>query len=284
MVGAWNPPMTVIPSPVHAIATFCLAAFGGMASPAAVADLVGKSVRCGNVECGQMVIKVYERFEDGDASPAFERKGVSIRGRFRLGTDRTTNFRFLQAFTQYRQDDVRWIRDPAVALPPSHIDPPPFGQRLSVLDRQHRFVRVDRTFDAMPWYDDTGEFPRYEDFPRAFLADARKYGTVTMHFETWLVCVIDDHPGRDAERVADDHYEVAALVGWRWGYDIVHQDVGRIGIDELADYTFTVQPLTFVEVPTDEFRTALVARFGSDAQDGFDITFGDCERCFAGSR
>ena len=130
----------------------------------------------------------------------------------------------------------------------------------------------------------SGEFPLYEDFPRAFLADARRYSTVTMHFETWLVCVIDEHPGRDADRVADDHYEVAALVGWRWGFDIAYEDVGRIGVDEPADYTFTVRPLTFVEGPTDEFRAALATPYGSEVQDVFDITFGDCERCFASTR
>jgi hypothetical protein len=269
--------------PIVAISVV-LAAAAGFTPTTAVAETVGRSVRCGSVECGQMVIRVYERFEDGDALPAFERKGVSIRGRFRPGADRTTNFRFLQAFTQYRQDDVRWLRDPAVPLPPAHIDPPPFGQRLSVLDRRNKFVRVDRVFDAMPWYDDAGEFPLYEDLPRAFLADARKHGAVTMHFETWLVCVIDERQGRDADRVSDDRYEVAALVGWRWGYDIVHHDVGRIGVDELDDYTFTVRPLTFIDAPTAEFRTALAAPYGRDAQDGFDITLGECQRCFEASR
>lgn len=282
--------MRAVPSRARAVAgvsvswsVLCLVLFVGTASCIA-AEPVGRSVRCGNVDCGQMLIQAYSRFEDGDASPAFERKGISIRGRFRRGIDRAGSYRFLQAFTQYRQDDVRWIRDPAVVLPPVHIDPPPFGQRLSVLDRRNKFVRVDRTFDAMPWYDDTGEFPLYEDFPRAFLADARKYGTITMHFETWLVCVIDEHQGADTDRVADDHYEVAALVGWRWGYDIAYEDAGRIGVDELSDYTFTVRPLTFVDAPTDEFRAALATPYGSDVQDVFDITFGDCERCFATSR
>jgi hypothetical protein len=261
-----------------------LAMFAGIAATSACAEPVGRPVRCGNIDCGQMVIGVYERFEDGDALPTFERKGVSIRGRFRPGADRTTNFRFLQAFTQYRQDDVRWIRDPAVPLPPAHLDPPPFGQRLSALDRRNKFVRMDRVFDAMPWYDDVGEFPLYEDFPRAFLADARKYGAVRMHFETWLVCVIEDRQGADANRVSDDRYEVAALVGWRWGYDIVHHDVGRVGVDEMADYTFTVRSLTFIDAPTDEFRAALVAPYGGDVQDGFDITLGDCQRCFGSSR
>jgi hypothetical protein len=105
------------------------AAFASVMSTSAVADPVGRAVRCGSIDCGQMVIRVYERFEDGDALPAFERKGVSIRGRFRPGADRTTNFRFLQAFTQYWQDDVRWLRDPAVSLPPAHIDPPPLRAR-----------------------------------------------------------------------------------------------------------------------------------------------------------
>jgi hypothetical protein len=277
--------MTVIPGRVRAIGATMLALLLGTAASAAVAEVVGSvPVRCGDVECGSMVIHRYARFDDGDALPAFERKGVSIRGRFRPGAHRIANLHFLQAFTQYRQDDVRWIRDPTVALPAAHIDPPPFGQRLSVLDRRHRFVRVDRVFDALPWYDDAGEFPIYEDVPTAFLADARKYGAVTMHFETWLVCVVDERPGRDADRVADDRYEVAALAGWRWGFDIVHKDEGRIGVDELADYTFTVLPLTFIEVPTKAFRTALASPFGGVVQDGFDITLGECERCFAATR
>lgn len=275
--------MTVAPS--RACSSLVgLALVWGSATADAGAETVGKPVRCGDVECGQMLIQVYDRFEDGDDTPAFERKGVSIRGRFRRSNDRIGNLRFLQAFTQYRQDDVRWIRDPSVPLPPAHIDPPPFGQRLSVLDRRNKFVRVDRVFDALPWYDDTGEFPLFEDFPRAFLADARKYGRVTMHFETWLVCVIAERPGLDPTRVADDHYEVAALVGWRWGYEITYEDTGRIGVDEPGDYTFTLLPLTFVDGPTDEFRTALTTPYGGNVQDGFDITFGDCDRCLVSSR
>jgi len=235
-------------------------------------------VVCGAVPCGSMEIFWYRGFRDSDPTPGVERAGVNIRGRFRGFREQAREFHFLQAITRFEADDFRWSRDPAVALPPHFIDAPPFGLLHPETDAEGRFRTVEHKFDALPWYDE-GDFPIFDDRPRAFLASARQHGRVTMEFETWLVCVIDARQGPDPARVSDDTYEVAALLGWTWGYDIVHRDVGEPGVDEFEDYTFSVRPVRYVARPSGAFEAALGATLGRAVTDRFDIRLGDPARC-----
>ncbi|MEI7970434.1 MAG: hypothetical protein WCJ69_15730 [Betaproteobacteria bacterium] len=235
-------------------------------------------VACGGVPCGSMEIFWYREFRDSDPTPGVERAGVNIRGRFRGFREQAREFHFLQAITRFEADDFRWSRDPAVALPRQFVDAPPFGLRHPEADAEGHFRTVEHRFDALPWYDE-GEFPLFDDRPRAFLASARSHGRVTMEFETWIVCVIDARPGPDPARVSDDAYDVAALLGWTWGYDIVHRDVGEPGVDEFEDYTFSIRPLRYVAQPSAAFEAALGATLGDAVTDRFDIRLGDPTRC-----
>lgn len=237
-----------------------------------------RPVQCGPVACGSMEITWYRRFQDEDASPSQERNGVNIRGRFRGLRDQAREFHFLQVLTRFDADDFRWSRDPGIPLPARFVDPPPFGLLHPESDAQGRFRSVAHKFDALPWYDE-GDFPLFEDHPRVFLADVRAHGTAAMEFETWLVCVISSSQGPDRDRVEDDAYEVAALVGWTWGYAITWRDVGQIGVDEFEDYTFTLKPLRLVTQPSAAFEGALGATLGSGVTDRFDIRLGDAQRC-----
>jgi hypothetical protein len=225
-----------------------------------------------------MEIAWYRRFLDGDSTPAFERQGVNIRGRFRGFREQAREFHYLQVITRFEAGDFRWSREPAVRLPLRFVDAPPFGMQQHAVDAQGRFHTVMRSFDALPWYDE-GEFPVFDDRPRAFLASARRHGVVAMEFETWLVCVIDARSGPDPERVSDDRYEVAALIGWSWGYEIVHEDRGAVGVDELEDYTFNLLPMRILGAPTDAFEAGLGATLGGRETDRFHILLGDPARC-----
>lgn len=237
-----------------------------------------RAVDCGDVRCGSMEISWYRRFRDGDAAPTHERYGVNIRGRFRGFRDQSREFHYLQVITRFEADDFRWSRDPGVPLPAAFLDPPPFGLQHPETDADDRFLTVVHRFDALPWYDE-GDFPLFEDQPRAFLASARQHGTVRMEFETWLVCVISSNQGADRERVDDDRYEVAALIGWTWGYAIAWTDAGQPGVDEFEDYRFDMLPLRFVTRPSEAFQTGLGAPFGSARTDRFDIRLGQAQQC-----
>lgn len=237
-----------------------------------------RPVQCGPVPCGSMEISWYRRFQDEDATPSQERNGVNIRGRFRGLRDQAREFHFLQVPTRFDADDFRWSRDPGIPLPAQFVDPPPFGLIHPESDAESRFRSAEHKFDALPWYDE-GDFPLFEDHPRVFLANARARGATTMEFETWLVCVISSSQGPDRDRVGDDAYEVAALVGWTWGYAITWRDVGQIGVDEFEDYTFTLQPLRLVTQPSEAFEGALGATLGGVVTDRFNIRLGDAQEC-----
>lgn len=249
----------------------------GDADPAArFPRLVG--VKCGERECGTMVISRYHHFRDGDRTPAYERNGAIIRGRFRAVEGSAVEFHYLQVLTHFQGEDFRWTRDPSVPLPVRYVDPPPFGTRQLESDAQGAFRDVDHDFDALPWFDEN-DFPTYVDQPRAFLASARRYGAVSMQFETWLVCVIASEAGPDPESVSDDRYEVAALLGWKWGFDIIHRDGGQAGVDRLADYTYVLAPFQFVTTPSDDFKAGLDGAVGDKVTERFHIRFGDSARC-----
>lgn len=237
-----------------------------------------RPVQCGPVPCGSMEISWYRRFQDEDATPSQERNGVNIRGRFRGFREQRREFHYLQVLTRFEADDFRWSRDPGVPLPARFVDPPPFGMQHPESGTDGRFRSVEHKFDALPWYDE-GDFPLFEDRPRVFLASARARGTATMEFETWLVCVISSSHGPDRDRVGDDAYEVAALVGWTWGYTITWRDVGQLGVDEFEDYTFTMQPLGLVTQPSEAFEAALGTTLGGAVTDRFDIRLGDAQQC-----
>lgn len=250
----------------------------GAADTAAIHQPQIRPVHCGPVLCGSMEISWYRRFQDEDATPSQERNGVNIRGRFRSPRDQTREFHYLQVLTRFEADDFRWSRDPSVPLPARFVDPPPFGMQHPQTDTEGRFRSVEHKFDALPWYDE-GDFPLFEDRPRVFLASARAHGTATMEFETWVVCVISSSQGSDRDRVSDDAYEVAALVGWTWGYAVTWRDVGQLGVDEFEDYTFTMQPLRLVTQPSDAFVAALATTLGGAVTDRFNIRLGDAQQC-----
>jgi hypothetical protein len=258
-----------------------VAGFGALVAPRALAEEPASWIRpvwCGATLCGSMEVSWYRSFADGDATPEFERQGVNIRGRFRGVREQAREFHYLQVLTRFEADDYRWSRDASARLPTRFVDPPPFGMRQPAVDGTGRFRPAVREFDALPWFDDR-EFPVFDDRPRAFLASARRHGIVVMEFETWLVCVIDARPGPDPERVGDDRYEVGALIGWVWGYEIRHHDRGEPGVDELEDYAFTRLPLRVVSQPSEAFVEGLGTTLGGRETDRFDIRLGDTARC-----
>lgn len=260
--------------------------FAGLAPSACAADSAStstfvpqiRSVICDGKLCGSMEISWYRKFQDGDAAPGLERNGVNIRGRFRGFRDQIREFHFLQVLTRFKADDFHWSRDPDAVLPSRFVDVPPFGVRRPETDASGHFRIAEHKFDALPWFDE-GEFPLFDDRPRAFLASARTHGQITMEFETWLVCVISAKEGPDRQRVSDDSYAVAPLIGWTWGYDITYRDVGTSGVDEFEDYTYALLPLRFVPQPSAAFGESLGATMGQTVTDRFDIHLGRAADC-----
>jgi hypothetical protein len=114
------------------------------------------AVKCGERDCGTMVISRYHYFRDGDPTPAYERKGAVIRGRFRPVEGSAIEFHYLQVLTYFKGDDFRWVRDPTVPLPVRYVDPPPFGTRQLASNPRGGFREVDQAFDALPWFDEGG--------------------------------------------------------------------------------------------------------------------------------
>lgn len=280
-------------SSVNAVAKFLAGSIlsvltsGALAAPGD-ADLAGRfprlvDVNCGERSCGTMVISRYHQFRDGDATPAYERNGAVIRGRFRPVAGSSVEFHYLQVMTHFQGDDFRWVRDPSVPLPLRYVDPPPFGTRQLESDAKGAFRDVDHEFDALPWFDEN-DFPSFVDQPRAFLASARRHGAVSMQFETWLVCTIASEQGPDPDHVDDDRYEVGALVGWRWGFDITYQHPDAADGDRLEDYAYVLQPFRFVTTPSAEFEAGLEAVVGDTLTERFHIRLGDSARCVERSR
>jgi hypothetical protein len=106
---------------------------------------------------------------------------------------------------------------------------------------------------------------------------------ISFQFETWLVCVIEDKQGKDKNTAKDDTYKVAPLLGWTWGYDIAYKDQGKIGEDELGDFTVTKKALAFTKVASADWKKAIDKStvYGSPTgtQDFFNVTLGDCTQC-----
>lgn len=240
----------------------------------ALAAVDSKDVMCGKQKCGTMEISTYEKFSSG-TNPATDVGGALIDGKFTASTKGT--FHYLQALTTNTSDAKRWFNDTTVALPVPMVDTPPGGYKSQTFATGK--YDIDDAFDYLPWYDEAGEFPGFHDRP-ALLYQRAKAKDISLQFETWVVCVIEDVPGTEAKVAKDDKYKVAPLLGFSWGFEIKYKDVGVIGTDEAADFSTTLTALKWVAAPTADWKSALGAKYGAGAkQDMFNIALGDCAAC-----
>ena len=251
-----------------------------VASPANADPIEPHDVIChtanGPRDCGTMRITQFDnRRENTEESPNRWLGGAEIRAFF--SSELALDYHYLQAVVTDEADDLRWIHDTSVKLPVEYVDAAPGGFKAQA--NADAGYNVERSFDYRPWYDQ-GDFPSFYDKAMSFMLPAKDQPDkrLSVYFETWLVCVIDEL-FTDNDQAKDDLYKVAPLLGWIWGYVIQYRDVGIIGTDELEDFTFVETALNWIEVPSPQWRDALNARFGANGQDFFRIELGDCEEC-----
>ena len=241
------------------------------------APLESQDVFCNTSKCGTMEFDKYETYTANSGFPSKNwLGGVLIHGTFKQ--ERPANYHYLQSY-KTDADDLRWFGDATVALPQPLLDPPPGGYKIRADATDDKYMK-DNKWDYLPWYDEA-EFPDFYDRPTNYLLNAKKEPdkTVTTTFETWLVCVIEEMLGPNADQAKDDRYKVAPLLGWQWGFDLVYKDVGAIGVDEFADFTVTMKTFNFVKTPTAHWTDALTAKYGKTNQDFWNITTGPCDTC-----
>lgn len=244
------------------------------------APLYSKDVFCGDEKCGTMEIDTYGNEDKVNTALASNKwlGRVEIEGQF--VPLKGVTFHYIQAVKD-EADSFRWINDATVALPQPYLDPPPGGYKAK--PASDGGYTSNQAFDFLPYYDE-GEFPDFYDRPGEYLLPAKTDGNkkLEQEFETWLVCVIEEKFGPNANQAKDDSYTVAPLIGWEWGFDITYADAGVIGTDEPGDFTVTKRPFNWLAVPTALWTGALSAKYGAAGggnQDYWDITTGACENC-----
>ena len=259
----------------------CVATVAGLlvvlgAATANAAALFSKDVLCGMTKCGTMEI---DRYDSVNPSSVTSLAGVEIKGSFKPTAGK--DYHYVQAITKDNADTSRWFNDTSVAIPVPYLDTPPGGYKVEDAAGSQKYT-IEQPFDYLPWYDE-GDFPAFFDRPtdRVQKAKLMKDGTVTLDFETWIVCTIED-VHNDNKIANDDRYKIAPLLGWTWGFDIVYKDVENIGKDDLADFTLNKRAFNFVMNPSAAWTQALGTVYGAGAKkDSWNITVGDCKECVA---
>jgi hypothetical protein len=261
---------------------------GLSSSMASAVPLYSKDVLCGTEKCGTMEITKYDPVNPTTVNDV---GGVLIDGTF----NKTKNnaFHYVQAVTTDDTDRLRWFNDISATLPSPYLDTPPGGYKAenppigsgnygggpdNNLDGIPDF---DQPFDYLPWYDE-GEFPIFYDRPASLVlrAKAQADGHVSVYFDTWLICLIDKELGPDNKLARDDKYEIAPLLGWTWGFDILYNDVANIGVDDLADFTVNQLGFNWEMTPPADWTGALSVKYGTgEDQDYWNIALGECKNC-----
>ncbi|MGI0118463.1 hypothetical protein [Zooshikella sp. RANM57] len=219
-----------------------------------------KDVFCDGVKCGTMEIDKYDPYKTMWLS------GVEIDGQF-VATKKNREYNYIQSLNVYDDPTPKKYHDGA-DLPVPLVDAPPGGYQ-------------DDPFDYRPFYESA--YPTFYDKPSTFMLDAKTEADkkLELEFETWLICLISENLGDNATTAKDDTYQVAPLLGWLWGYEIVYDDIGMIGVDELIDFTVTKTSFTWkMPDPSDDWNTALTQKYGNAPnQDWFNVTTAECSDC-----
>lgn len=252
------------------------AVFGFSSSTASAVPLYSKDVLCGTEKCGTMEINKYDQINPDTVNGG---GGVDIKGVFKK--TKNNAFHYVQAVTSDDTDSFRWINDISVPLPVPFLDTPPGGYKIENGIGTGNYT-IENAFDYLPWYDEGGEFPLFGDeaTSRVLRAKAQADGAIAIYFETWLICLIEKELGPDTKLARDDKYEIAPLLGWTWGFDILYKDVANIGMDDLADFTVNKLGFNWVLAASADWIGALSAKYGTgEDQDFWNIKLGECTNC-----
>ena len=261
-----------------AVSVACTLAAGAAARAAVFSQ---HDVDCNGSPCGTMTIDTYKTldlFNFGNASDPLYGMGADIHGTFSAVAKH--KYHYLQAIIVNDKTAEAKFTD-KTDIPAPLLDPPPGGYSNAL-------------FDFLPYYDQANDpmpFPTFYDEPKNSFGLVPLGDVAKVQFETWVVCVIDETFGDNPIRASDDTFDVAALLGWSWGYQIRDNRDNPPGFSEDPS-DFTVSLLDFewlTGVPTPEFISALSITYGADhtgdpdpgidARDRFYITLSDCVNC-----
>jgi hypothetical protein len=237
-----------------------------------------EDVFCDGNYLGSMEIDHYFTYKTGsitqdDIDAGFRganSSGVRIDGQFDQA--QPGHYHYIQVVT-VDDDPLAWIDGTPLSAP--YVDTPPRGYQ-------------NQPFDNFPWYDQSTEFPRFFDQPSTGLLTAKDdpNNSITVEFETWLVCVVSWSADGDQE-AADDSYVVAPLLGWEWGYTVTYDGDNPPPGDTLNDFTVTKSPFAWRDSfenggpgPSAAWLGGIAEVYGTAPnQDSFNIQIGDCENC-----
>jgi hypothetical protein len=225
------------------------------------------TVTCGAVACGTMNFSKYQTGETGTGTGQDPYRGfVDIAGSFTpAGAGLGKTYHYIQAVVVDNRPPA-FTDGTAITTP--YIDPPPGGYQGDA-------------FDLKPYYDET-EFPTFSDKPTINLAFTKNQpnGQRNLEFETWLVCVMQETFGANANKASDDTFKVAPLIGWKWGFQQNYVDAPPIGTDGLEDISQTIVPFAYLATPSANWTAALGTVYGTNPnQDNFNVTVGNCVDC-----
>jgi hypothetical protein len=219
-----------------------------------------RDVFCGETRCGTMTIDDYFAVEG--TIKGVDVQGVRIKGDFTQAISGT--FHFLQVAIE---DSLPPKFIDGSDLPIPYVDTPPGGYQ-------------NDPFDLLPYYDE-GEFPEFVDEPFNSLGLIQAAGVITVKFETWLVCVIDEQFGADLDKAQDDFFDLAPLLGWEWGLESTFNGLGANGVLDFSDVDTVALDFRFITgSPSADWLTGLDQVYGeNEDEDRFNVEVGDCEGC-----
>lgn len=240
------------------------------AGPAWSAAIYSQDVFCGTEKCGTMEIDRYEGYylwNANNPSDTSKWKGAwLIDGQFTRPAGGYSGFHYVQTVTV---DEAPPLFVDGTALPIPYVDPPPGGYS-------------SKQWDTLLYYDEN-EFPTFYDFPSnlALNAVTQADSTLSLRFETWLVCLVEELLGGDATKASDDAYVIAPLLGWTWGFDIKYTaDADPATYDFLTEFSILGSAFAWINTPSADWNNSLTQTYGTGATaDRFIVGFDDCRNC-----
>lgn len=238
--------------------------------PALSAALYSQDVFCGTTLCGTMEIDKYDGYylwNANDPSDASKWKGAwLIDGQFTRPAGGYSGFHYVQAVT-VDEAPPRFVDGTALPIP--YVDPPPGGYST-------------RQWDTLLYYDEN-EFPTFYDLPSNLALDAvtQADSILSLRFETWLVCRVEELIGGDATKASDDAYVIAPLLGWTWGFDIKYTpDADPTTYKLLTEFSILGSAFGWLNTPSGDWYKSLTQTYGTgNTADQFIVGFDDCRNC-----
>lgn len=209
---------------------------------------------CDGNKCGEMRITTYEA-KDGELDGK-KSSGLEIEGEFTNTDGKQRAYHYVQVVTSISLPDARPPFVDGTIINPPFVDFPPGGYK-------------GRADDWLPWYDGLSDkFPKFYDFPQFQDETFPNNQTLTVNFETWLVCLVSKSFGNKAQRADDDKYSIVPLLGWIWGYELKDVDQNDIVNVAQSALQFTWRQPKDKQLPSGLWTQGLNQTYGGPQYQG----------------